>query len=66
MTMQKKEIIERIDKLRDELIRLQGEEQSNSKTIASINARQNSIKRRRMSIHDEITVLKVEILKMGL
>ena len=64
--MQKKEIIERIDKLRDELIRLQGEEQSNSKTIASINARQNSIKRRRKAIHDEITVLKVEILKMGL
>ena len=64
--MQKKEVLERIDKLRDELIRLQGEEQSNSKTIASINARQNSIKRRRKTIHDEITVLKVEILKMGL
>ena len=64
--MKKSEILERIDKLRDELIRLQGEERSNIKTIANINARLNSIKRRRKEIHDEITKIKVEILKMGL
>jgi hypothetical protein len=42
--MKKNEILERIDKLRDELIRLQGEERSNIKTIANIKARLNSIK----------------------
>lgn len=64
--MQKKEILERVSKLRDELIRLQGEEQCNSKTIANINARQKSINRRRKKIHIEITELKFQILKMGL
>ena len=59
-------MVAKIDKLRDELIRLQGEDNANIKTIAHLNVRGEGIRRRRKAIHDEINALKVEILKRGL
>lgn len=64
--IEKKEIIAQIDKLRDELIRLQGEDNALIKTIAHTNARREGIKRRREEIHNEIEGLKYEVLQMGL
>ena len=64
--MDKKEIIARIDKLHDQLIRLQGEDNALVKTIANLNSQRASIKRRNKDIHEAITRLKVEVLKMGL
>lgn len=64
--MDKKEMIAKIDKLRDDLIRLQGEDNANIKAITHLNARRDSIRRRRKEIHEEIETLKGEILKMGL
>lgn len=66
MTMDKKEMIAKIDKLRDELIRLQGEDGALIKAVCSLNNQRESVKRRRKAIHDEINALKVEILKKGL
>lgn len=64
--MDKKEMIAKIDKLRDELIRLQGEDGALIKAVCSLNNQRESVKRRRKAIHDEINALKVEILKKGL
>lgn len=64
--MDKQEIIAKIDKLRDELIRLQGEDNALIKAVSSLNAQRDSVKRRRKAIHNEIEELKHEILQMGL
>lgn len=64
--MGKKEIIARIDKLHDRLVRLQGEDNALVKTIANLNSQRASIKRRNKTIHEEIAKLQVEVLKMGL
>ena len=59
-------MISKIDKLRDELIRLQGEDNANIKAITHLNARREGIRRRRKAIHEEIETLKGEILQAGL
>jgi predicted nucleic acid-binding Zn-ribbon protein len=64
--MDKRGTIAKIDKLRDELIRLQGEDNASIKTIAHLNARREGIRRRRKEIHEEIETLKGEVLKSGL
>ena len=64
--MDKQEIIAKIDKLRDELIRLQGEDGALIKAVCSLNNQRESVKRRRKAIHEEIEKLKTEILTMGL
>ena len=61
--MDKKEMIAKIDKLRDELIRLQGEDNANIKAITHLNARREGIRQRRKAIHEEIEKLKFIILK---
>ena len=66
MIMDKQEIIAKIDKLRDELIRLQGEDGALIKAVCSLNNQRESVKRRRKAIHEEIEKLKTEILTMGL
>ena len=64
--MDKNEMIAKIDKLRDELIRLQGEDGALIKAVCSLNNQRESVKRRRKAIHEEIEDLKLEVLKMGL
>ena len=64
--MDKQETIAKIDKLRDELIRLQGEDGALIKAVCSLNNQRESVKRRRKAIHEEIEKLKTEILTMGL
>ena len=64
--MTKEEIIAKIDRLRDELIRLQGEDNALIKAVSSLNTQRDSVKRRRKAIHNEIEELKHEILQMGL
>ena len=64
--MDKQEIIAKIDKLRDELIRLQGEDGALIKAVSSLNSQRESVKQRRKAIHEEIEKLKYEVLKMGL
>ncbi len=61
--MDKKEIIAKIDKLRDELIRLQGEDGALIKAVCSLNNQRESVKHRRKAIHKEIEELKMTILK---
>jgi len=63
--MYKQETIAKIDKLRDELIRLQGEDAALIKAVCSMNNQRESVKRRRNAIHEEIEILKHEVLKMG-
>ena len=64
--MDKKEMIAKIDKLRDELIRLDAKDSTFAEMIAYFKQRQTGIIKRRKAIHDEINAMKVEILKMGL
>ena len=61
--MNKEEIIKQIDKLRDELIRLQGEDGALIKAVCSLNTHRQSIKCRRKAIHEEIENLKYQITK---
>lgn len=64
--MDKKEIIQKIDSLRDELLRLDAKDVTFAETIAYLKQRQAGIVKRRKTIHNEINALKVEILKIGL
>ncbi len=64
--MTKEEIIQKIDKLRDELIRLNGKDTSFAETIAYCQQRQEKIRQRRKQIHNEVGKLQVEISRMDL
>ena len=61
--MDKQEIVQKIDKLRDELIRLQGEDGALIKAVCCLNTQRQSVKRRRKAIHEEIEKLKYRITK---
>lgn len=64
--MDKKEIIARIDHLQFRLLKLHGEDEALDKTIAHLKWQKTKIKEKKKKIHDEVTKLKVEVLKMGL
>lgn len=64
--MEKKEIITRIDRLRDELIKLDAKDTTLSETIAYCHQRQERIRQKKREVHKKVNALKVEILKMGL
>ena len=66
MTMDRKEIITQIDRLRDELLKLDAKDTMLSETIAYCNQRQDRIRQKKREIHAKVNALKVEILKMGL
>ena len=63
--MEKKEIIQEIDRLREELLRLNAKDATLAETIAYCNQRQDRIRQRRREIHNRVNALKVEIRKMG-
>ena len=64
--MDRKEIITQIDRLRDELLKLDAKDTMLSETIAYCNQRQSRIRQKKREIHAKVNGLKVEILKMGL
>lgn len=64
--MEKKEIITRIDRLRDELIKLDAKDTTLSEMIAYCHQRQERIRQKKREVHKKVNALKVEILKMGL
>lgn len=66
MTMDKKEALQKIEQLRDELVKLNGKDTSFAETIAYCQQRQDRIRHRRKQIHNEVANLKVKILKMDL
>lgn len=64
--MDRKEIITQIDRLRDELLKLDAKDTTLAETIAYCNQRQDRIRQKKREIHAKVNDLKVEILKMGL
>ena len=64
--MDKKEIIAQIDRLRDELLKLDAKDTMLSETIAYCNQRQDRIRQKKREIHAKVNALKVEIAKLGL
>ena len=64
--MTKKEIITQIDRLRDELLKLDAKDTTLSETIAHCKHRQERIRKKKREVSKKITALKVEILKAGL
>lgn len=64
--MDKKEIITQIDRLRDELLKLDARDTTLAETIAYCNQRQDHIRQKKREIHAKVNALKVEIAKMGL
>lgn len=64
--MDKKEIITQIDRLRDELVKLNAKEITLSETIAYCTQRQDRIRQKKREIHKKVNELKEEILLMGL
>lgn len=66
MTMDRKEIIAQIDRLRDELLKLDAKDTTLAETIAYCNQRQDRIRQKKREIHTKVNALKVEIAKLGL
>ena len=66
MTMDRKEIIAQIDRLRDELLKLDAKDTTLAETIAYCNQRQDRIRQKKREIHAKVNALKVEIAKLGL
>ncbi len=64
--MDKKEIITQIDRLRDELLRLDAKDTTLAEMIAYCNQRQDRIRQKKREIHAKVNALKVEILEIGL
>ena len=66
MTMEKGEIIKKIECLREELLKLNAKDTMLAETIAYCQQRQDRIRIKRREIHRKVNFLKVEISKMGL
>lgn len=64
--MDRKEIITQIDRLRDELLKLDAKDTTLAETIAYCNQRQGRIRQKKREIHAKVNALKVEIAKLGL
>ncbi|MBP3827998.1 MAG: hypothetical protein ILA07_08170 [Prevotella sp.] len=64
--MDRKEIIAQIDRLRDELLKLDAKDTTLAETIAYCNQRQDRIRQKKREIHTKVNALKVEIAKLGL
>lgn len=64
--MEKKEIVTRIDRLRDELIRLDAKDTTLAETVAYLNQRQDRIRQMKRQIHAQVNALKVQVLQMEL
>ncbi len=64
--MDRKEIIAQIDRLRDELLKLDAKDTTLAETIAYCNQRQDRIRQKKREIHAKVNALKVEIAKLGL
>lgn len=64
--MDKKEALQKIEQLRDELVKLNGKDASFAETIAYCQQRQDRIRHRRKLIHNEVAKLQVEISRMDL
>lgn len=64
--MDRKEIITQIDRLRDELLKLDAKDTTLAETIAYCNQRQDRIRQKKREIHAKVNALKVEIAKLGL
>ena len=64
--MDRKEIITQIDRLRDELLKLDAKDTMLSETIAYFNQRQDRIRQKKREIHAKVNDLKVQIAKLGL
>lgn len=63
--MDRKEIIAQIDRLRDELLKLDAKDTTLAETIAYCNQRQDRIRQKKREIHTKVNALKVEIAKLG-
>ena len=61
--MNKKEIITQIDRLRDELLRLDAKDTTLSETIAYCTQRQDRIRQKKREIHAKVNELKTIIAK---
>ena len=61
--MDRKEIITQIDRLRDELLKLDAKDTTLSETIALCHQRQDRIRLKKREIHEEIEDLKLIVLK---
>ena len=61
--MVKKEIITQIDRLRDELLKLDAKDTALSETIAYCTQRQDRIRRKKREIHKKVNELKTIIAK---
>lgn len=64
--MDRKEIVAQIDRLRDELLKLDAKDTTLAETIAYCNQRQDRIRQKKREIHTKVNALKVEIAKLGL
>ena len=64
--MDRKEIITQIDRLRDELLKLDAKDTTLAETIAYCNQRQDRIRQKKREIHAKVNGLKVQIAKLGL
>ena len=64
--MDKKEIVSQIDRLRDELLRLDAKDTTLAETIVYCTQRQNRIRQKKREIHKKVNALKVDIAKLGL